>query len=58
MRLTERFRRTDVGHMDIEVVINDPKAYTKPLKYTQPQVLLPNTDLLEYVCENAKSLGP
>jgi len=58
MRLTERFRRIDSGHMDIEIVINDPKAYTKPLKYTQPQMLLPNTDLLEYVCENAKSVGP
>lgn len=58
MRLTERFRRTDVGRMDIEIVIDDPKAYTRPLKYTQPQVLRANTDLLEYVCENAKSVGP
>ena len=58
MRLTERFRRIDTGHMDIEVTINDPKAYTKPLKYTQPQELMPNADLLEYVCENAKAVGP
>jgi hypothetical protein len=57
MRLTERFRRTDVGHMTIDVAINDPKTYTKPLTYVQPQILLPDTDLLEYVCaENAKEI--
>jgi hypothetical protein len=44
--------------MDIEVVINDPKANTKPLTYTQPQRLLSDTELLEYICaENAKEIG-
>ena len=37
MKLTERFHRHDFGHMDIEIVIDDPKAYTKPLRYVQPQ---------------------
>jgi hypothetical protein len=59
MHLTERFKRRDVGHLDVEVLINDPKAYTKPLKYSQPQELLPDTELLEYICaENAKEVGP
>jgi hypothetical protein len=60
MRLTERFRRRDVGHMDIDIVIDDPKAYTRPLQYVQPQLLLPDTDLIEYICaENAKPVeGP
>jgi hypothetical protein len=59
MRVTERFRRVNVGRMDIEIVIDDPKAYTKPLRYTQPQTLLPDTELLEYICaENAKQVGP
>lgn len=58
MRLTERFKRRDVGLMDIEIVIDDPKAYTRPLQYVQPQRLLPDTDLIEYVCaENAKEIG-
>jgi hypothetical protein len=58
MRLTERFKRRDFGHMDIEVVINDPKAYARSLTYTQPQRLLADTELLEYVCaENAKEIG-
>lgn len=58
MKVTERMRRRDVGHMDIEVVIDDPKAYTQQIRYVQPQELLPNGDLIEYICnENAKPVG-
>lgn len=55
MHVTERFTRRNLGHMEIEVVIDDPKTYTKPIQYVQPQVLLADTDLIEYICtENAK----
>jgi hypothetical protein len=58
MRLTERFRRRDVGHMDIEVTIDDPKAYTTPIRYVQPQELPVDGELIEYICnENAKPVG-
>ena len=58
MRVTERFRRSDFGHMTIQITIDDPKAYTKPLVFTQPQVLLADTELLEYFCaENEKDVG-
>lgn len=58
MKLTERFRRRDFGHMDIDITIDDPKAYTKPIRYTQPQLLQPDTELIEYICnENAKPVG-
>ena len=58
LHVTERFRRRDVGHMDIEITIDDPKAYTKPWKVTEAFKLLPDTELLEYVCnENNKDLG-
>jgi hypothetical protein len=50
MRLTERFKRHDVGRMDIEITIDDPVAYTRPITYSQPQLLLADTDLIEYVC--------
>ena len=30
---TERFRRRDAGHLEIEVTIDDPKAYTRPITY-------------------------
>ena len=58
MKLTERFIRRNVGLMDVEITIDDPKAYTQPLKYVQPHRLLADTELLEYICtENAKPVG-
>lgn len=50
MRLTERFTRRSVGRLDIEVTIDDPVMYTLPLRYTQSQSLLPDGELIEYVC--------
>lgn len=55
MRLQERFVRHSVGRMDIEITIDDPVAFTRPLRYVQPQALMPGAELIEYVCgENAK----
>jgi hypothetical protein len=55
MRLTERYRRRDFGHMDVEVVIDDAKYYTRPFGFKTTLTLLPDTELLEYVCtENEK----
>ena len=57
LHMTERWRRRDFGHMDLQFTIDDPKAYTKPWSVTEPMVLLPDTDLIEYVCnENEKDL--
>jgi hypothetical protein len=52
LQVTERFRRRDAGHLDVEVTINDPKTYTKPLTYTQKATLVPDGDLLEYFCSD------
>ena len=55
LRVTERFIRKDFGHMDIQITIDDPKAYTKPWTVTQPLAFQPDTELLEYICnENNK----
>jgi hypothetical protein len=55
MRITERYRRRDVGHLEFEVTIEDPKTFTRPVKYTQKATLVPDEDLLEYFCtENEK----
>jgi len=51
LRVVERFRRRDFGHMDIQITIDDPKAYRRALTYTQSQALMPDTDLLELVCK-------
>jgi hypothetical protein len=54
LRTIERFRRRDFSHMDIEITIDDPKAYTKPWTVRVPFNLLPDTELLEFVCENER----
>ena len=56
LRVTERFTRRDVGHMDVEVTFEDPKAYAKPITIPVDATLQPDTELIEYVCaENERS---
>jgi hypothetical protein len=50
LRIRERFQRRDFGHMDLELTIDDPKMYTKPFTIKATEVLLPDSDVLEYVC--------
>jgi hypothetical protein len=55
--ITERFRRVNYGTLEIEVTVDDPKAYTRPWT-AMPirQRLLPDDELIEFVClENEKS---
>jgi len=55
MRINERYRRRDFGHIDLEVAFNDPKYYTRPFGFKTTLNLMPDTDVLEYVCnENEK----
>lgn len=57
MHVLERFHRVDFGHMDITVTIDDSKTYSKPwVMPTTRYTLLPDTDLLEFVCE--KNIDP
>ncbi len=57
MRVTERFRRRDVGHLEVDVTITDPKAYRTPISYKRRATLLPDEDLLEYFCtDNEKDV--
>jgi hypothetical protein len=52
LHVVERFRRPDFGHMTVQVTIEDPKAYTKPWTVTIPWEVFPDTELLDWVCEN------
>ncbi len=57
LRVTERFRRPDFGHMELRATIDDPKAYSRPWTVTIPMELVPDTELLEQVCnENEKDV--
>ena len=55
LRVHERFYRRDFGHMDLSVTVDDPKMYTKPFTIKVTELLQPDTDILESVCnENEK----
>ena len=55
LRIQERFHRRDFGHMDLSVTIDDPKMYTTPFTIKVTELLQPDTDILESVCnENEK----
>jgi hypothetical protein len=55
LRIQERFHRRDFGHMDLIVTIDDPGMYTRPFTIKVTEMLLPDTDILESVCnENEK----
>ncbi len=56
LRVIERFRRRDAGHLEIETTIDDPGAYAQPITYTVTATAFADDDLLEYFCsENEKS---
>jgi hypothetical protein len=55
LRVTERFHRLDVGRMEVQLTIDDPKSYSKPFTFKFMELLLPDSDVLENVClENEK----
>ena len=55
MRITERYRRRDFGHMDLEITFEDAKYYTRSFGIKTTLTLQPDTDVLDYVCtENEK----
>jgi hypothetical protein len=55
-RITERFRRLNFGTLQIDVTIDDPKAYTRPFTVRFNQRLTPNEELIEFICnENEQS---
>ena len=50
LRVTERLRRPDFGHMQIVETFSDPKMYTRPWSVTIDAGLITDTEILEYVC--------
>jgi hypothetical protein len=54
--IIERYRRPTFGTMEIDITIDDPKAYTEPFTVRVNQQLLPDEQLIEFICnENEKS---
>jgi hypothetical protein len=56
-RITERFRRVDYGRLQIDLTVDDSKAYRTPWTIRLNQFLVPDTELLDYVClENERDI--
>jgi hypothetical protein len=51
LRVTERYVRRSAGQLDVEITIDDPKAYTRPWTVAQRFRLLPEDELIEHICE-------
>ena len=49
-KVRERIRRPDFGHLEIEVTVDDPKAYTRPWTVTLRQQFAADTELIDEVC--------
>ncbi|HEY1757621.1 MAG TPA: hypothetical protein VGG72_19770 [Bryobacteraceae bacterium] len=57
LHVTERFRRKDFGHLELEITIDDPKMYTKPWTVKENPSLLLDSELLEFNCnENERDI--
>jgi len=54
LRVTERYHRRDAGHIDLQLTLDDPKAYTRSWTLPIEFGLVPDGELIEYVCENER----
>ena len=57
-KMTERMTRLNYGTLQTDVTIEDPKAYTKPFTVRVVHRLLPDTDLIEFICQENDRSGP
>jgi hypothetical protein len=56
LKMTERFRRPTFGTLEIDVTIDDAKAYTKPFTVRVNQQLRVDQEMIEFICnENERS---
>jgi hypothetical protein len=50
LKLTERFRRPSFGRLEIDITVDDPKAYTKPFTVRVNQQIMVDTEMIEFIC--------
>jgi hypothetical protein len=52
LRVVERFSRPDYGHLEVEIMAEDPEAWEEPVRMTMEAALVPDEEILEWICEN------
>jgi hypothetical protein len=55
LHIVERYHRPDLGHLALEVTVDDPGAYVKPWTIKKVSALAPNYDLMEFICNEGES---
>ena len=57
LHVVERYRRPDFDHLDYDITIEDPGAYTKPFTLYGHSIHQHDDELMEYICnENNKDV--
>ena len=51
LKMTERFRRPNFGTMQIDITIDDAKAYTKPFTVRVNHRLMVDSEMIEFICK-------
>jgi hypothetical protein len=52
LRVTERYRRPDLGHLNVDVTFTDPDTFDTPLQFSFAMQLMTDTEMVEEVCES------
>jgi hypothetical protein len=55
--ITERFRRVNFGTLEIDVTIDDPKAYTRPFTVRVNQEIMVDSEMIEFICNENQQFG-
>src|SRR6476646_2463493 len=55
LKITERFRRPDFGHLELDMTFDDPKSFVKPFSLHTTKAYTADTEILEDICENEVS---
>ena len=58
LKMTERFTRPSYGRMIIDITIDDPKAFTKPWTVRHQQEIMPDADIIEFICQENNHFTP
>ncbi|HXD73495.1 MAG TPA: hypothetical protein VN628_07160 [Vicinamibacterales bacterium] len=58
MKTTERFTRVNYGTMNIDITVDDPKAFTKPWTVRHVQQIMPDADIIEFICQENNHFAP
>lgn len=50
LHIVEKYRRADLGHLEMEITMEDPKALAKPFTQKLVSELAPKEEVFEFIC--------